>query len=185
VAPQGQQVVAGMVQTLLGQTRVELTPEIEGASFSIREPLRDLVAAELLMGRAPAVPRTLPAGYQLQEVAAVSYPELPDWISQPLYIELCYGIEAEDPGLLLREYRLHLRDGGALSGVQVAGGAVVDLEQVDVAGTTATLLLLESEDEPEDGLHYTVLWERDGMLLELGSDRLLKEELLGVARSVR
>ena len=181
-APSGQEVWAEMVHALLGQTRVELTPTIVGETRSVREPLRDLVAAELLIGRAPSLPRTLPDGYVLQEIAAVSYPDLPSWISQPFFIELCYGIEDGPSGLCLRQYRLLFRQVGGISGVQVAGDAVVEFEQVEIAGATGSLLTL-SRDTPVET--YTVLWERDGLLLELKSDSLSKEELLQVARSVR
>jgi hypothetical protein len=37
---------------------------------------------------------------------------------------------------------------------------------------------------PEEGTH-TLVWERDGLLLELKTDRLSEQELLEVARSVR
>ena len=184
VAPQGREVWAGMMSSLLGQTRVELTPAIGSEAPSVREPLRDLVAAELTMGRAPALPKTLPEGYALQEIAAVSYPELPAWISQPLFVELGYGVPGDAPGILLREYRLQLKHGGQLSGVQIAGDAVAQFEQVEVSGVNGTLLTFWEEPEAP-GERYTVIWERDGMLLELESDCLDKQVLLGVARSVR
>jgi hypothetical protein len=182
VAPSGQQVWAQMVGAILGQTRVELTPAIESESRSVREPLRDLLSAELKMGRAPALPKTLPQGFELQEIAAVSYPDLPEWISQPLFLELCYGPSSAEPELYLREYRLLFKQVGGISGVQVAEDAVRTLEQVDVAGVVGTLLTMEGD---RIRVKYGLLWERDGLLLELESDRLSKEELLRIARSVR
>jgi len=187
-APAGQQVSARMVRALLGQTSVELTPTIGAESPSIREPMRDLVAVELMMGRQPSLPRSLPQGYVLTEIAAVSYPDLPPWISQPLFVEFCYGLRDEPPGLRLRQYRLLFRQGGQLSGVQVAGDAVAEFEPVDVSGVPGTLLTIAPRGDPAgpaSGQTYTLLWERDGMLLELESDCLGKEELLSVARSVR
>jgi hypothetical protein len=176
---------AQVMDVFLGQTRVELTPTLEaGQPHKVREPLRDLVAAELLIGRAPSVPRTLPDHYELQEVAAVSYPDLPSWVSQPFYVELCYGTEETLPDLRLRQYRLLFKEFGGLGNVQVASGAVADLEQVDVGGATGMLLTLEPDPEAT-GTMYTVLWERDGLLLELETDSLTQQELLEVARSVR
>jgi hypothetical protein len=189
---------AQVIDVLLGQTRVTLTPTLqvgstlaasltpEASAPPVREPLRDLVAAELLIGRAPSLPKALPQGYVLQEIVAVSYPDLPSWISQPFYVELCYGREAEGSrsDLRLRQYRLLFREFGGISGVQVASGAVKDIEQVDVKGATGMLLTLDSPDRAFRPA-YTVLWERDGLLLELETDGLSQENLLDIARSVR
>lgn len=215
----GQRSWAQMIDVLLGQTRVVLTPTLHAGStpanessgvvrltpeagvlspdagqdrgLPLREPLSDLVAAELLIGRAPSIPKTLPQGYALLEIAAVSYPDLPSWISQPFYVELCYGSEAEgvSSDLRLRQYRLLFREFGGISSVQVASDAVKDIEQVDIKGATGMLLTLDSQS----GIHtpgsvrptFTVLWERDGLLLELETDGLSQEHLLEIARSVR
>jgi hypothetical protein len=169
---------------LLGQTRVEVTPTLAPAAQPVREPLRDLVAAELLIGRAPALPKALPNKYALQEVAAISYPDLPAWISQPLFIEFCYG-EPETPcALRLRQYRLLFREFGGISGVKVAGGAVRDVEQVELQGATGMLFTLVPESAQE-GPTQTVVWERDGLLLELESGHLGSDQLLETARSTR
>jgi hypothetical protein len=174
-----------MKEALLGQTRLELTPEIGQETPSVRTPLRDLVAVELLMGRAPSLPTVLPEGADLLEIAAVSYPDLPPWISQPLYVELCYGTQPGASDLCLREYRLLLRQGGQITGVQVAGDAVAEFEPVDVGGVSGTLLTWSGRGDRAGVEGHTVLWERDGLLLELESDSLSVEELLAVAGSVR
>jgi hypothetical protein len=182
VVPNGQEVGAAMMRALLGQTRVELTPTLESdvPTREVRETLRDLVAAELLMGRAPSVPRTLPEGVELQEITAVSYPDLPAWISQPFSVEQCYGTEGVPCGVRLRQYRLLFRQYGGISGFQVAGDVVTAFEQVEVSGVSGTLLTMSRQGET-----YTVLWERDGLLLELETDTLSKDEVLRIARSVR
>lgn len=187
VVPGGQRAWASMAQSLLGQTRVELTPRVGSETRSVREPLRDLMAAELLIGRAPSVPKSLPEGYVLQEITAVSYPDLPAWISQPLFVELCYGVNEAAPAVCLREYRLAFRQQGRLGSVQVAGDVVTEFEQADIGGVPGALLTMTprktTRNEPE--VEYTVLWERDGLLLELQSHALSKEGLLEMARSVR
>jgi hypothetical protein len=182
VVPNGQEVGAAMMRALLGQTRVELTPTLESdvPTREVREALRDLVAAELLMGRAPSVPRTLPEAYELQEITAVSYPDLPAWISQPFFVEQCYGAEGAPCGVCLRQYRLLFRQYGGISGFQVADDVVTAFEQVEVSGVPGTLLTMSRQGET-----YTVLWERDGLLLELETDTLSKDEALRIARSVR
>jgi hypothetical protein len=80
------------------------------------------------------------------------------------------------------------REFGGISGVQVASDAVKDMEQVDIKGATGMLLTLDSRSEPSSrAAHptYTVLWERDGLLLELETDTLSQERLIEIARSVR
>lgn len=180
VVPSGQQVWAQIMRVFLGQTRVELTPTMEPPTRAVRERLRDLLSAELSMGRAPALPKYLPEGYELLEIAAISYPDLPSWISQPFYLELAYGTEGAPPGLWLRQYRLLFRDYGGIESIQTPGGLVAAIEEVDVSGAAGALLTFG------DGAPlYTVLWERDGLLHELETDKLSSTELLQVARSVR
>jgi hypothetical protein len=181
----GPSALAQMRDVLLGQTRVGTTPTLEsGEARAVREPLRDLVAAEVLTGRAPALPKVLPAAFGLQEVVAVSYPDLPSWISQPFYVEQCYGTEEAPCILRLRQYRLLFKDFGGISRFQVASGAVRDVEEVDLRGATGTLLTL-SPQRGRAPVTYTVVWERDGLLLELETDSLSREQLLQVAGSVR
>ena len=181
VVPSGQQVWAGMLRALqLGQTRVELTPTIDAPTRAVREELRDLVAVELQMGRAPSVPKMLPRNYELIEIVAVSYPDLPSWISQPFFFELGYGEQGASPGLRLREYRLLFREYGGITGFKPASELIANLEVVDVSGVSGTLLTFSSGSAT-----YTVVWERDGLLLELETDKLAKDELLHIARSVR
>jgi hypothetical protein len=177
-------VVAQMRAVLLGQTRVEVTPTLAVGAEPIREPVRDLLAAELLIGRAPSLPKTLPDGYTLQEVAAISYADLPAWISQPLCVELCYGDVSKPCALRLRQYRLLFRDFGGISGVKVASDAVRDVEQVDLNGATGMRFALDPERDQGPPTH-AVVWERDGLLLELESEQLTADQLLEIARSTR
>jgi hypothetical protein len=181
----GGSVLAQMRAVLLGQTRVEVTPTLTPpSSRSVREPLRDPLAAELLIGRAPAQPKVLPEAHALQEVAALSYPDLPAWISQPLCVEFCYGPASAPCALRLRQYRLLFRDFGGISGVKVSSEAVRDVEQVEVQGVTAMRFTLASERGSEQ-LIQTIVWERDGLLLELESETLGARELLEIAQSTR
>ena len=180
VVPSGQQVWAQAWRVLLGQTDVALTPTLEPPTRAQRDPLRDLVAVELLMGRAPSLPKVVPEGYTLTEITAVSYPDLPSWISQPFFVELGYGVASEPPGLFLREYRLLFREYGGITGVEAATGLVAAHQEVDVAGAPGVLLTFIGEQ-----IKYTVIWERDGLLHELETDRLDADQLLHIAQSVR
>jgi hypothetical protein len=175
---------AQMRAVLLGQTRVEVTPTLAVGAEPVREPVRDLIAVELLIGRAPSLPKTLPDGYSLQEVAAISYPDLPAWISQPLYVELCYGDVSAPCALRLRQYRLLFRDFGGISGVKVASDAVRDVEQVELNGTIGMRFALDPERD-RGVPTQTIVWERDGLLLELESERIGPDQLLEIARSTR
>jgi len=175
---------AQMRAVLLGQTRVEVTPTLTPGAEPVREPVRDLLAAELLIGRAPSLPKALPDGYSLQEVAAISYADLPAWISQPLCVELCYGDVSVPCALRLRQYRLLFRDFGGISGVKVASDAVRDVEQVDLNGATGMRFALDPERDHGPPMQ-TVVWERDGLLLELESEHLSADQLLEIARSTR
>ena len=176
----GPQVLAQAMRILLGQTEVALTPTLPPPSPAKREPLPGLLAVELTMGRAPLLPRTLPEGYVLREMAAVSYPDLPEWISQPFYVELVYGPEEGAPGLWLREYRLLFREYGGIKGISAAIKSVARMEEVDVSGVPGAMLTSSPEEET-----HTLVWERDGLLLELKTDCLSEQELLEVARMVR
>lgn len=180
VVPSGQQVWAQAWRVLLGQTDVALTPTLEPPTRAQRDPLCDLVAVELLMGRAPSLPKVVPEGYTLTEITAVSYPDLPSWISQPFFVELGYGVASEPPGLFLREYRLLFREYGGITGVEAATGLVAAHQEVDVAGAPGVLLTFTGEQ-----IKYTVIWERDGLLHELETDRLDADQLLRIAQSVR
>jgi hypothetical protein len=183
--PSGSQVLAQALRVLLGQTEVQLTADPAGSTpepptRAVREPLRDLLAVELAMGRAPSLPKMLPKGYVLREMAAVSYPELPSWISQPFYVEMAYGPEGGALGLWLREYRLLFREYGGIKGIAASSEAVSVLEEVDVSGTSGALLTFSGIEAT-----HALVWERDGLLLELETDCLAREDLLMVARSVR
>jgi hypothetical protein len=180
VVPSGQQVWAQAWRVLLGQTDVELTPTLDPPTRAQRDPLRDLVAVELVMGRTPSLPKVVPEGYDLTEITAVSYPDLPSWISQPFFVELGYGVAGESPGLYLREYRLLFREYGGITGIEAATELVAAHQEVDVSGAPGVLLTFDG-DPPK----YTVIWERDGLLHELETCRLDADQLLRIAQSVR
>jgi hypothetical protein len=95
-------------------------------------------------------------------------------------VELAYGKPGEAPELRLREYRLLFRDYGGITSIQPASDLVASFEAVDVAGAPGTLLTFTSGEAK-----HTVIWERDGLLLELETDRVTPDQLLEIARTVR
>ncbi|MBN1584245.1 MAG: DUF4367 domain-containing protein [Anaerolineae bacterium] len=183
ITPGGRMVLADMLSTLhLGQTWITVTPTSVPADVqetpSLRELLPNLAAVEAQMGRPPAVPQTLPGGYELTEITAVSYPDLPALTSQPFLYELCYGHPEDEPAFYLKEYRLALSEFKNISGIDYAGDIV--MEQVSVSGIDGALLTATGKET-----QYILVWERDGLLLELQSTILSKEELLDIAQTVR
>ena len=98
----------------------------------------------------------------------------------PFFLELCYGVEATSSTLWLRQYRLLFREYGGITGFEVASDKVTHFEQVEIAGVPGTLLALSGEPETA-----TVLWERDGRLLELASSALTRDELVLIAQTIR
>jgi hypothetical protein len=171
-----------MLSTLqLGQTRIEVTPTTIPAPAtetpSVRVSLPDLAAVETQMGRSPAVPQLLPDGYELGDITAVSYPDLPALTSQPFLFELCYGYPGDKPAVRLREYRLLLSEFNNISGINYAGDIV--MEQVTIAGTDGALLTVSGKE-----IQHILVWEWDGLLLELQSTVLSKEQLLDLAQSI-
>lgn len=180
ITPAGQSAWGQVLVSLkLRQTTVEITPTADAEpTRAVREPLRDLLAVELAMGRAPSLPKSLPEGYDLREMTAVSFPDLPAWISQPLYVELCYGTDETPKAICLREYRLLFREEGGILSYKPLGDSTI--EPVDVAGVEGTLVT-NYGDTPS----YSIVWERDGLLLELHSEILDKEMLLEIVQTVR
>ena len=67
-----------------------------------------------------------------------------------------------------------------IKGLAASSAAVTALEEVDVSGASGALLTFS-------GIEATgaLVWERDGLLLELETDCLPQADLLIVARSVR
>ena len=120
----GQRSWAQMIDVLLGQTRVRVTPTLQAGSTFVsqtvdvasltpvaggalaepglprRELLRDLVAAELLIGRAPSTPKTLPQGLCPAR-------DLGCFLSRFAFLDIA---------ALLRRALLRGRDGGIVAG---------------------------------------------------------------------
>ncbi|MBN1934365.1 MAG: hypothetical protein JW934_06855 [Anaerolineae bacterium] len=168
-----------LISLKLRQTTIEITPAAGAEpTRAVREPLRDLLAVELTMGRAPSLPKSLPESYALREMAAVSFPDLPAWISQPFYVELCYGTDQAPKAICLREYRLLFREEGGILSYRQLGDSTI--EPVGVAGVDGVLVTTYG-DVPS----HSIVWERDGLLLELHSEILDKETLLEIAQTVR
>ena len=195
VSPPGRQAIAEVMGVFhLGRVEVRVTPRAAvqpGVEHQVtrEEVLADLTAAEKLVGYELLSPVSLPAGYELRAVKAVYYDDLPPWIPQPFYIDLDYrppGGDAHPYYLRLREYRISFGGPGeGISALRFAAGEVSMAEDVDLDGRRAVLLHLSGAAFPPEEVLLEVVWEQDGVVLELMSQELSAEGLVAVARSVR
>jgi hypothetical protein len=194
-SPRGRQAIAEVMGVFqLGQVEVRVTPRATGQpgvehQVTREESLPDLAAAEALVGYELLTPTALPDGYVLRAVKAVYYDELPAWIPQPFYVDLDYGPPAGDDHpyyLRLREYRISFGGPGeGISALRFATGEVSLAQDVDLDGRRAVLLHLPGAAFPPAEVLLEVVWEQNGVAVELMSQELSVEELIAVARSVR
>ncbi|MBC7249386.1 MAG: hypothetical protein H5T62_03810 [Anaerolineae bacterium] len=194
VSPPGRQAIAEVMGVFqLGRIEVRVTPRATvqpGVEHQVtrEEVLPDLAAAEELVGYELLTPASLPEGYDLYAVRAVYYDDLPAWVPQPFYIDLDYrppGGDAHPYYLRLREYRLSFGGpGDGISALRFAAGEVSLADDVDLDGRRGVLLHLPGAAFPPEEVLLEVVWEQDGVVLELMSQELSAEELVAVARSV-
>lgn len=194
-SPWGRQAIAEVMGVFrLGRVEVRVTPRATvqpGVEHQVtrQESLPDLAAAEELVGYKLLTPTALPEGYVLRAVKAVYYDDLPTWIPQPFYIDLDYGPPAGDAHpyyLCLREYRVSFGEPGeGISALRFATGEVSLAQDVDLDGRHAVLLHLPGAAFPPAEVLLEVVWEQDGVVVELMSQELSAEELIAIAKSVR
>lgn len=194
VSPVGRLVIAEVMGVFrLEQIEVRVTPRATaqpGVEHQVtrQEDLPDLTAAEKLVGYELLTPASLPEGYELHAVKAVYYDDLPAWVPQPFYIDLDYrppGGDAHPYYLRLREYRVSFGGPGeGISALRFATGEVSLAEDVDLDGRRGVLLHLPGAAFPPAEMLLEVVWEQDGVVVELMSQELSVEELVAVARLV-
>jgi len=193
-SPRGRQAIAEVMGIFrLGRVEVRVTPRATmqpGVEHRVtrEEVLPDLASAEELVGYELLTPMALPEGYVLRAIHAVYYDELPAWIPQPFYVELDYGPPAGDAHpyyLRLREYRISFGGPGeGISALRFASGEVSMAQEVDLDGRRAVVLHLPGAAFPPAEVLLEVVWEQDGVVVELMSQELSADELIAVARSV-
>jgi hypothetical protein len=193
LTPMGKTAVASFMDVFnLGRTEVRITPAdtpamslatSEARSAVIRERLT-LEEASDRVSFAILQPTSLPAGYQLQEVAGHTYPDLPTWVPQPFSIELVYR-DNRGCELTLRHFPITLGadDQAGISGMNLTAFPIRNVLDADVNGQPGVLLQLGSgRGEPT---WQELIWEQDNLILALTATDLTEAELLRVARSVR
>ncbi len=175
-----------MARIRLGRVDLVLAPEPTPRSVLVAssQHFASLGEAEQAAGFHVLAPAYLPAGYDLTGVQSVSYEQLPVWM-RPLYVESTYRPERAKPEqvyALLRQF--NARQAG---GVQIGE---IEYQSQDIRSTRALTLshgapavLLEFR-QPDPSLRE-LIWEHDGMTLELWSATLSEDDLVHVAELLR
>jgi hypothetical protein len=148
---------------------------------AIQESLT-LDQAQQRVSFAIAQPRELPVGYRLLAVHSYTYPDLPAWVPQPIFVELKYGDE-DGREMLLRVYSIALGEEANISGLNLQAEDIESAQDVDVNGHPGVLLRLGASRA--DLAWHEVVWEQDELILALSSLHLTREDLLRIARTVR
>jgi hypothetical protein len=191
LTPLGETAVASFVAVFnLGRTEVRITPvdtpsalatTVAGEGAAVQQTLT-LTEAQAQTHFPIPQPGYLPAGYRLRAVSSYSYPELPAWVPQPLFVELVYedflGEECR-----LRIYPIALGDQASISGMNLEASPIWEVRDVRVNRHPGVLLRLGSEGA-EDAWQE-VVWEQDDLILALSATGMTDADLLNIARSVQ
>lgn len=148
-----------------------------------------LADAEAAAGFDLLEPAYLPAGYGLFGVEAVYYAALPAWL-QPLYVEASYRPAAASPEVryyaVLREFNASQAGGVKVGEIEFQSETVRDASDVALPGSRpAVLLEFEAASGDDRTLLRQLIWEQEGLTLELWSEALPAEEMLRIAASLR
>lgn len=190
LTPVGQTAVAGLRAVFnLGNTEVQIEPgrtpglptPAAGGGTAIRQSLT-LEQAQEQVSFPIVQPSELPLGYRLREVHSSTYPELPAWVPQPIFVELVYADE-QGKEMLLRVYSISLGEEATVSGLNLQAEDIQNVQDVSVNNRPGVLLRLRAPRSATGW--YEVVWEQDELILALSSLHLPKEDLLRIAGSVR
>ena len=194
LTPLGHTAVASFMAVFnLGSTEVRITPvdtpstlatafatSVAAVGAADRQSL-SLAEAQGLVPFAIPQPDHLPTGYRLQGVNSYTYPDLPAWAPQPLFVELVYG-DSQGNECALSVYPIMLGDKASISRMDLEAAPIQDVRDVDVNGQPGVLLQLGT-GRAETGWQE-VVWEQDDLILALSALNLSEAELLRTARSV-
>ncbi len=175
-----------MARIRLGRVDLVLAPEPTPRSVLVAssQDFASLGAAEQAAGFHVLAPAYLPAGYDLAGVQSVSYEQLPLWM-RPLYVESTYRPERVKPEqvyVLLRQFNARQAGGVQVGEIEYQSQDIRSTRPLTLThGAPAVLLEFRHSEPPLREL----IWEHDGMTLELWSATLSEDELVRVAESVR
>jgi hypothetical protein len=174
LTPVGQTAVASFLGIFhLGRTEVQIsqtgTPTPAGQT-AIREQWSLEEARDRLPFALPQ-PAYLPQGYRFRAVYSYTYPDLPEWVPQPVLVDVDYG------NLTLRVYPIMLGEEASISRLNLETTSVQKVQDLEVNGQPG--VLLRAGDTWQE-----IVWEQGDLVLALWAAHLSEEELLAVARSV-
>lgn len=180
-----------MARFSVGDVQVVVSPEVTSRPvLASREDQFDSLAdAAQAAGYALLEPAYLPPGYHLSGVTSVSFDQLPVWM-QPLFVEASYRPDDAQTHIgyyaVLREYTTARSGQTGLDAIEFQAEAVHAASDV-VLGNGQRGVLLEFEpDEGDDRVVLRqIIWEQDGMTLELWSQVLPPDEMMRIAESVQ
>ena len=147
-----------------------VTPRVERS-------LDSLEAAQHVAPVPILVPRDLPADWSLTDVTAVYYPDLPARV--PLSIILSYESEAGS-SLEIIEYFIQLGDNLTIDSLSRIDDTSTSAREVTVGGRRAILVETNRAKNAR-----TLIWQQDGILLEVEAYDLSTEELLSISSSLQ
>ncbi len=174
LTPVGQTAVASFLATVhLGRTQVQIsqtgTP-VPAGQTATRETWTMEEAQERLPFALPQ-PAYLPEGHRLQAVYSYTYPDLPEWVPQPVFVDVDYG------DLTLRVYPIMLGEEASISRLNLETTSVEKVQDLRINGQPGVLLRVGDAWQE-------IVWEQGDLVLALSAPDLPEEELLAVARSV-
>ena len=187
-----QAVATWMASFRLGDILVSVRPEplptrpqLTGTAMHFT----DLAQAEAAAGFDLVEPTYLPAGYVLTDLEAVSHAQLPASL-RPLYVQTSYrpdaGLDHVLYYLVLRVYNANRSDDVRIGEIEVGSETVRRASDITLPDGSPGVLV-EFEGDKADGqvVLRQVIWQHNGLTLELWSQVLPVDELLRIASSVR
>lgn len=190
LTPLGETAVAGFLAVFdLGRTEVRIesayTPPalpataVPGAT-AIQESLT-LEEAQEKVSYAIPQPGYLPPAYRLESIRSYTYPDLPAWVPQPLFLEFVYG-NGQGGELALRVYSIMLGEEASISRLNLQARSIQHALDVDINGQAGILLQLGTDRA--EAAWKEIVWEKDDLILSLSSAGLVEADLLRIARSI-
>jgi hypothetical protein len=149
----------------------------EVAVSRVERPLASLTLAQAVAPVDILAPSEIPAGWSLAAITAVYYPDLPADV--PLNIVLTY----QRPGgstLRLVEYFIRLGDNLTVDALTREDEISTSARQITLNEWAA--VLIESAGPPH---LYTLIWEQDGLLIELDGRGVTLQDLMLLAQSMQ
>lgn len=172
----------------LGNVDVSVTPDSlpVGPRYTTayRETLPSLAEAQARVDFAVSVPGTMPAGYSLDAVAAITYEGMPVWFPAPFYVELDYRGPAGQAllhDLTIRQFGMALADQANIKDLRFAADQVAESHAVEMDGHPALMVVHRA---PAEQPVRELVWQEGDVMVELLSQTLTPEEMMQIAASM-